>query len=247
MTRVVRRTLQERLEALVSDFTKQILRAVREAPLGEILPRRLAERVARSSSSSGGGSSKAPSTRARPAVRAAAVRAPLRREPKRAATATRKTIAPATKKPSAAVATGEARWRSVETKETLDDALLRHLRAGVLLTVDQAAAVVGASESLLSGAVDRLVSHGLIGVTGEGIERFLFASKGDHRPVPRAPELPKKKASRPRRVPAILAPSADKAPAAPVESPPIAAPDAPPSAPGAHPFVVRRKKAAGEA
>ncbi|MBI2395547.1 MAG: hypothetical protein HYV09_38635 [Deltaproteobacteria bacterium] len=193
----------------------------------------------------------------RPAPATRAAKPPRRPTPK-----PKKAAAQVTKKIREREApASRARPRSLEQ---IEQALLRHLRGGVLLMIDDARSLGSSDEApLVHAAIERLVAQGLVGVTGEGSDRFVFATRGRPAASPRRRSAPPRAtpattattattATNMRRqsTPAPAAPAAAKKPAtepppAPQTSAPEAAPAPAPSGPPAgHPFVVRRKKSA---
>lgn len=125
----------------------------------------------------------------------------------------------------------------------LDEVLLRHLRSGVLLTIDELLGFAPDSRKVRA-AIDDLAARGLIGFSGEEPDRFVFAKSG--RPEPsRAPARePRPEPAAPTPAPVEAAATAEPEPeSAPISTvtgePPASAPDS-----RQHPFVVRRKKVA---
>lgn len=119
--------------------------------------------------------------------------------------------------------------------EAIEDALLRHLRSGVLLTLDELVAF-GPSEKETRAAIDRLAGRGLVGFSGDEPDRFVFAQSGRPQPVAAPPVV----AAAPPSEPVIEEPT----PAPPVSTVTPVAPAAAAGTETRHPFVVRRKKAA---
>jgi len=124
------------------------------------------------------------------------------------------------------------------TARQLEEALLRELRSGVLLTMDEVVSMsAGRDAPKLHTLVEDLVARGLVGVLGEGPERLVFAARGGR---PAAPARSLAGSEPTTLIPAEVQPEPGPESRPIDEAPPVSTE----TAPGSHPFVVRRKKAA---
>jgi hypothetical protein len=239
----VRTPLQRRLDDLVTDFAERILRLIAEG-LHEVRPVVVPPKVKPV------GSSGRPRPASEPKPRSAR-RPPHEREPRRAPERSSR-MEPKRAQES-------KRPKEPKSEQALEDALLRVVRDLGFVPADGVAGMIGASSrqtSIVDRLVDHLVAEGRLGVTGDGDGRMLFESRGAK---PAAAERAKPAAAE-RAKPAAAERAKTKAPAAASSAPrersvpPAVAEPAPastdrPSAvqpeAGRHPFVIRRKKAAG--